>query len=121
MCLILPQDIIGVRVRGGDLRRIIPTWPAESWEDSGGASGTATMGGGRPGGDSDGIPYIREEGRPEGEDERDLEGRHYGEKARGAAGSFSSLYIPQLSLPPLIPISAPTPTLRRFSSLFIFT
>ena len=108
-------------MRDGDLHRIVPTRPAECREVSGGASGTAAMGGGRPGGDSDGIPYIREEDRPEGEDQRDLEGGHHGEKARGAAGSFSSRSLPQRALPPLIPISAPTPTLRHFSSLFIFT
>ena len=44
MCLILSQDIIGVLVRAGDLHRIVPTWPEESREDTGGASGTDTMG-----------------------------------------------------------------------------
>ena len=46
MCLILPQDIIGVIVRGEYLHRIVPTWPEESREDTGGASGTDMMGSG---------------------------------------------------------------------------
>ena len=45
------------------------------------------------GAESDGIPYIREEGHPEGEDGSDLEGRHHSEKARRAAGFFSLHYI----------------------------